>query len=156
VSDLRTVGNSQARAEALNAAQETLETALSTPQFTATPENAIPVPCNGPNTYCTDYDGNGQPEYVTRLDPLPACTSMKVIKVVDLNLADSEDLSCAVSQGQSFGIAGADLSASDSICANTTWQLTAQTSSPVNNAKVAVTQGVGIRVGLDNMAGACL
>src|SRR4051812_35303882 len=115
VSDLRTVGNSQARAEALNAAQETLETALSTPQFTSTPENAIPVPCNGPNTYCTDYDGNGQPEYVTRLDPLPACTSMKVIKVVDLNLADSEDLSCAVSQGQSFGIAGADLSASDSI-----------------------------------------
>jgi len=156
VTDLKTVGNSQARTEALNAAQEALETALSTPQFTSTPTNALAQPCGAANTYCTDYDGNGTPEYITRLTPAPACMSMKLIKVVDLNLADSEDLSCAVSQSQQFGIAGLDTSASDSVCANTTWQLTAETTSPVNAAKVTVTQGVGIRVGADDMAGACL
>jgi len=156
VSDLRTVGNSQARTEALNAAQEAIETALSSPQFTTTPGNALPNPCGGANTYCTDYDGNGSAEYVTRLTPAPACLSMQLIKVVDLNLSDSEDLSCAQGQAQQFGIAGPDLTASDSVCANTTWQITAETTSPVNAAKVKVTQGVGIRVGMDDMAGACL
>ena len=156
MTDLKSVGNSQSRTEALNSAQEAIEVALSSPQFTSTPANALPNPCGAANTFCTDYDANGTPEYVTRLDPPPACMSMKVVKVVELNLSDAEDLSCAVGQTQQFGVAGADLAASDSICANTTWQLTAQASSAVTGAKVSVTQGVGIRIGSDDMAGACI
>lgn len=156
VTDLKTVGNMQARNEALNAAQETIETAISSTQFVADPANALPNPCGAANTYCSDYNADGLAEYTTRLEPAPACMSMKMIKVVELNLSDAEDLSCAVGQAQQFGIAGADLVASDSICANTTWQLTAEASSPASGAKVTVTQGVGIRVGADDMAGACL
>ena len=154
--DLKSVGNAQARTEALNSAQEAIELALSSPQFTSTPENALPNPCGAANTFCIDYDANGTAEYVARLDPIPACMSMKVIKVVELNLSDAEDLSCAVGQSQQFGIAGADVAASDSICANTTWQLTAQATSAASGAKVSVTQGVGIRIGSDDMQGACL
>ena len=156
MTDLKSVGNSQARTEALNSAQEAIELALSSPQFTIDPANALPNPCGAANTFCTDYDANGTAEYVTKLEPLPACMSMKVIKVPELNLSDAEDLSCAVGQSQQFGIAGADLAASDSICANTTWQIIAQASSPSSGAKLSVTQGVGIRIGSDDMAGACL
>lgn len=156
VTDLKTVGNAQVRTEALNAAQEAIETAISSAQFTSDPANAVANPCGAPNTLCSDYNADGAPEYTTRLTPAPACMSMKTIKVVELNLSDAEDLSCAVGQAQQFGIAGADLTASDSICANTTWQVTAEASSPASGAKVTLTQGVGIRIGVDDMAGACL
>ena len=64
-------GNMQAKTEALNAAQETIEAVISTPQFIANPANAVINPCTGPNTRCTDVTGDGAPEYVTRLVPQP-------------------------------------------------------------------------------------
>lgn len=156
LTDLKSAGNMQARSEALNAAQDAIETAISSMQFVATPGNAVPNPCGAPNTLCTDYDGDGVAEYKTRLDPAPACIGMKVIKTVELNLGESEDLGCAVGQSQQFGVAGADLAAGNSLCANTTWNVTAQASAPASGAKVTVSQGVGIRIGVDDMSGACL
>lgn len=157
LTDLKSSGNMQARTEALNAAQEAIETAISTLQFVSTPTDAVPLPCNNTaNTLCTDFNNDGAPEYTTRLAPAPACIGSRVIKVVELNLSDSEDFGCAVGQGQNFGIAGADAAASDSLCANTTWNLTAEATSPSNGAKVTVSQGVGVRIGKEDMTASCL
>jgi Tfp pilus assembly protein PilX len=156
LTDLKTAGNSQHRMEALNAAQEAIEITISTPQFVATPENAISVPCGAPNTLCTDLNNDGVPEYRTQLEPAPSCITMKVIKSVELELANAEELGCAVGQGQQFGIAGADVAASESLCANTTWNITAKASAPAGGATVSVSQGVGMRISTSDMAGACL
>jgi hypothetical protein len=116
----------------------------------------LTTPCGAPNRFCTDYDGDGTPEYTTRLVPAPACVTMKVIKVAELNLASSEDLGCAVGQSQQFGVAGAALAAGDSLCAATVWQVTAEATAVTGGAKVTVSQGVGLRVSTDEMSGACL
>lgn len=154
LTDMKASGNMQARTEALNAAQEAIETAISTAQFFTDPANALQAPCGAPNTFCVDYNGDGLPEYIARLVPSPACMTKKVISVVELNLADAEDLGCAVGQAQNFGIAGAGNG--DSLCANTVWQVTAEASAPASGAKVTVSQGVGIRIGIDDMTSACL
>ena len=154
VTDLKSSGNMQARNEALNAAQQAIETAISTPQFVTTPTNALPAPCGAANVFCSDHDGDGVAEYTARLVPAPSCIGNKVIKVIELNVTDPEDLGCTVGQAQQFGIAGAV--GGDSICANTTWNVTAEAKSESSGAKVTVSQGVGIRVGVDDLAGTCL
>ena len=153
VTDLRASGNMQARTEALNAAQETIETAISTNTFVSDPANALVTPC-GVNTDCSDLNGDGTPEYTTRLTPAPACVSVKPIKTVELDLGSTEDLSCLAGQSQQFGVAGA--ASGDSLCANSMWNVTAEASSTVSGAKVTVSQGVGIRVSTDDMASSCL
>ena len=153
--DMRASGNMQARTEALNAAQEAIETVISTSQFTTNPANAVETPCGGtPNTFCSDYDGDGVPEYTTRLTPAPACVVVKVLKNTELDLTSASDLGCMTAQSQQFGVAGAVTG--DSLCANTVWQVTAEASSASSGAKVTVTQGVGIRVGVDEMTASCL
>ena len=155
LTDMRSSGNMQARTEALNAAQEAIETAISTPQFVSDPANALQTPCGAPNTFCSDYNGDGVPEYTARLVPAPTCVTKKMIKVMELNLSNTEDLGCAVGQAQQFGIAGAG-GGGDSLCANTVWNVTAEASSAVTSAKVTVSQGVSTRIGIDDMAAACL
>jgi len=88
------------------------------------------------------------------LTPNPTCITNRVIKSLELNLDNTEDLGCAAGQMQQFGIAGA--TTGDSLCANTVWDVTAQASSAASGAKSTVSQGVGIRVGIDDLAGTCL
>jgi Tfp pilus assembly protein PilX len=153
--DLRASGNMQARTEALNAAQEAIETVISSSQFVSTPANAVDTPCGDANTFCSDYDADGVPEYTTRLTPAPACVAVKVLKMSELDLTSAADVGCVVGQSQQFGVAGAS-GTGDSLCANTVWQITAEATSASSGAKVTVTQGVGIRVGIDDMAASCL
>ena len=153
LTDMKASGNMQARTEALNAAQETIETVISSRQFVVDPANALLRPCDAPNTYCSDLDGDGVPEYKTRLFPAPTCVSNKVLKVTDLDLASSEDLGCAVGQSQQFGVAGVDTAAGDSLCANALWEVTAETTAVNGGASVKVSQGIGLRVGLEEMSG---
>ena len=152
--DLKSSGNMQARNEALNAAQQAVETVISTAQFVTTPADALPNPCGAANIFCSDYDGDGVAEYTTQLQPVPSCIGNKAVKMIELNLADSEDLGCSAGQVQQFGIAGAV--SGDSLCANTTWNVTAQAQAATGGAKVTLSQGVGIRVGVDDLAGTCL
>jgi hypothetical protein len=150
--DLKTSGNAQARTEALNAAQEAIETTISTPKFTTDPANALTSSC-GANMYCSDVNNDGAVDYTTRLTPAPACVSVKVIKNTELDFNASEDLTCVTSQSQQFGVAGA--STNDSLCANTMWNVTAEATAAAG-AKVTVSQGVGIRIGADETAASCL
>ena len=147
--NLKVVGNMQSRTEALFAAQQAIEAAISSPRFIATPANALPDPCGAPNTLCTDLNGDGAPEYVARLDPAPGCVSARVIKTRELNLASAEDLSCSAGPGQRGSSNG------DSLCADTQWEITAQASSTFSGTRVTVTQGVEVRVGVDVAEALC-
>lgn len=152
--NLRVVGNMQSRNEALYAAQETLESVISTPQFIADPANAVPVPCGAANTTCTDVTGDGNPEYTTTLTPAPTCVTVKPIKNETLNIGDPEDLGCSTGQqNASYGIAGA--ATGDSLCASSVWEVSAETTSATTGAAVTVRQGVGVRISADDAAGAC-
>jgi hypothetical protein len=142
--NLKVVGNMQWRSEALNAAQQAIETVISTPLFIANPEDSVLNPCGAANTLCTDLNGDGTPEYITRLIPVPSCVSVKAIKESELNLSSAEDLSCSAGQARRSGIGG--VASGDSLCADTTWDITAETSSTFSGTKVTVTQGVAVRV----------
>jgi len=152
--NLKVVGNMQSRSEALNAAQDAVETVISTPLFIANPANAVLNPCGAANTLCTDLTGDGTPEYTTQLVPTPSCIGVKSIKISELVLNNIEDLGCAAGQAQQFGVAGAVTG--DSLCANTLWEITADTKGSANAARVTVTQGVGVRISVDDMATSCL
>ncbi len=150
---LRVTGNMQAKTEALNAAQEAIETVISTPQFIADPATAVINPCGTANTLCTDVTGDGTPEYTTVLLPQPACKSAKPIKNEQLNLANAEDLGCSTGQQQQFGVAGA--ATGNSLCANSVWEVSAQTGSGTTGAAVTVRQGVGVRISVDDAGSSC-
>lgn len=150
---LMVTGNMQAKSEALNAAQETIEAVISTPQFIASPANAVINPCAGPNTRCTDVSGDGAPEYLTTLAPQPVCMSAKPIKNEALNLALAEDLGCTAGQQQQFGVAGAVTG--NSLCASSVWEISAQTQGLNSGANVTVRQGIGVRISADDAGSAC-
>lgn len=150
---LKITGNTQSKTEALNAAQETIEAVLSTPQFITDPANAVINPCTGPNTRCTDVTGDSTPEYVTTLAPQPACVSAKPIKNDALNLTNIEDLGCAAGQQQQFGVAGAVTG--NSLCTSSVWEISAQAQGVSSGAAVTVRQGVGVRISTDDAASSC-
>jgi Tfp pilus assembly protein PilX len=156
--NLRVVGNMQAKTEALNAAQESIETVISSTQFIATPANAVINPCGAANTICTDIAGNiltspTGAEYTSTLTPQPACVTVKPIKNSELNLTNTEDLGCAAGQQQQFGVAGAVTG--DSLCSNTVWEVTVRTVGTNTGTSVTVTQGVGVRISADDAGTSC-
>ena len=151
--NLKVVGTMQARAEATNAAQDTIERVLSTPQFIANPANAIPNPCGSANRACTDVTGDGTPEFITVLDPVPACITVTPIKNSDLKLTNPEDLGCSAGQQQQFGVAGAVTG--DSLCSQTVWQIRAKTTDNNTGATATITQGVGVRISADDAGTSC-
>jgi len=162
VSNLRMVGNMQLRAEALNATTATLEQAISTTAFSDSPTNAIPNPCGGvPNTLCTDVNGDGTPDYITTLTPVPFCLQGRPLKVSELNITGpaSEDVGCLQGQSQQGGVVGAGATG-NSLCGSAVWNITAQTltaGATTANTDVNVTavQGVGIKMGALDLATNC-
>lgn len=160
--NMKMVGNMQERAEAFDASQAAVELAISSPQFAQFPGNAIPNPCGLPNTTCTDLNGDGQPDLQTRLVPQPRCVQARAIKVNELIITGpaSEDVACTKMQQQgTFAVAGAS-DQGNSVCANTVWDITAQTvrsGTNVNTTDIssAVTQGIGVRIPELEMAANC-
>jgi Tfp pilus assembly protein PilX len=159
--NLKVVGNMQQKNEALNAAQATIETVISTPLFISNPANAVPTPCGTANTMCTDVTGDGAADFTTTLvgpdyptgPHQPTCVTVRPIKNQELVLSNPEDLGCASGQMQQFGVAGAVTG--DSLCANTVWEVRARTVSSSSAATVTVTQGVGVRVSADAAGTSC-
>lgn len=150
----RIVRNMQMEGEAEAAAQQTIETVISTTQFISTPANAVINPCGASNTVCTDINGDGVTDYTTTLNPIPACVTARGLKLDELVLTSPTDLACAAGQAQQFGVAGAVTG--DSLCANSVWEITAVTSAAAGGAAATVTQGVGVRISTDDMATTCL
>lgn len=157
--NLKVVGNMQARTEALNAAQQAIENVITTPLFTSSPAAAVLNPCDGTaNMLCTDSAGNLVPTsatavYTIRLNPQPSCVAVRAIKTVELNFASLKDQACVAGQAQMFGVAGAV--GGDSLCAYSEWEVTAEATAVLLGARAAATQGIGIRISTDEMATAC-
>jgi Tfp pilus assembly protein PilX len=161
--NLKVVGNMQQKTEALNAAQQAIETVVSSPLFISNPANAVATPCGSANTLCNDVTGDGVADFTTSLigpdypagPHQPTCVTVRVIKNQELVLTpNSEDLGCAASaQAGTSGVAGA--MTGDSLCANTVWEIRARTVSSSSGATVTVTQGVGVRVSSDAAGTSC-
>jgi Tfp pilus assembly protein PilX len=152
--NLKIVGNMQARSEAVNAAQEAIENVISTPTFISSPSNAVLAPCGAANTLCTDVTGDGVADYTTVLSPAPACVSVRSIQMSELNFSNSEDVGCAQQQSQNLGVSGA--TSGNSLCAATIWEINAQTTASSGNATATVTQGVSVRISADDTATSCM
>ena len=147
-SSVQVVGNMQSRNQALVAAQGTLEEAISATWFTATPANALVAPCAGTaNTRCVDVNGDGVNDITVQLSPIPACLTSQTVKNATLNLALAIDAGCATGVTQTFGIVGT--TSSDSLCADTLWELTAAAADNITQARATVVQGVTLRVSKD-------
>ena len=152
MTNLRVVDNMQSRQEAVGAAQVALETTLSSSQFSTNPDNVAANPVQ------VDVDGNGSIDYQVRMTPRPSCYRAKPIKTVELDPGTPADLACMKSgvvttgglEEESGGAA-----AGNSLCANTEWNVRAEVADARTGAKVAVNQGVAIRVLETDAANAC-
>lgn len=141
--NLRVVGNMQARQEAAAAAQVAIEQTISTTQFATNP---VAV---GTNPINVDNDGNGTTDYVVRMTPQPSCYRVQPIKNSELDATKAADLSCirsgvVVNPGQDTSEAA--VLADNSLCANTEWNVRAEVTDARTGANVAVNQGVSVRV----------
>jgi len=152
-SNFQITGNAQRQNEALLAAHETIEAAISTTRLFENPSNIFLVPCTVANTKCVDSTGNGTIDVTVTLKPTPACVKAIPIKNAALNLTDPEDLGCAVGAMQDFGVAGGHTG--DSLCADSLWQIDAVAVDEQSQASVTVTEGVAVRVSTDSIATFC-
>lgn len=154
-STLQIVGNMQMRKQVVAAAQEAIDDAISTTRLFESPTSIFLTPCAGANTKCIDITGDGTADLTVTLTPSPTCVKAQIIKnaFMNLNLNDSNDQACVLATNQTFGIAGAGLA--NSLCSDTVWQVRAEASDNVSQAKVDVTQGVAVRVGTDVVATYC-
>ncbi|HYG54825.1 MAG TPA: PilX N-terminal domain-containing pilus assembly protein [Burkholderiales bacterium] len=157
--NLKVVGNMQARNEAIQVAQEAIETVVSSTLFISNPSNAVLNPCGSANTLCKDFNlddttSTASALYTTQLTPNPGCVAVRAIKNSELNLAVTEDLGCAAGQSQQFGVSGAVTG--DSLCSQTVWEITARTTDSSTGASVTLTQGVSVRVSADDASASCL
>lgn len=140
-SNLRVVGNTQARAEALSAAQAALERTISSPLFTTQPQ-AVAA-----STIDIDMTGDGQADYTARVSPAPACYKLRSVKNSELDPGRSADLACMRSSAsQHAGIDNGGIEDSgNSLCADSEWDLRVEVADASTGARVAIHQGVALR-----------
>lgn len=150
--NLRVVGNMQSRQEAQDAAQVAVEQTLSSPTFTSSPDTVAA------NPVIVDIDNNGAADYQVRMTPKPRCYRAQPIKTVDLDPSLPADLACmksgAVTTGGLETAAGGAI-AGNSLCANTEWNVRAEVSDERTGTKVAINQGVAVRVLETDASNAC-
>jgi Tfp pilus assembly protein PilX len=132
-------GNMQVQKESEAAAQKAIEDVIST-DFThlATPPS-ISVDING--------SGQAGSNYAVQMNPSPNCVSVKPIKQSELDASNANDVPCYASgAAQNSGIVGSGGSG-DSLCSNSTWEITAKVSAPsVATTNTTTVQGVATRV----------
>jgi hypothetical protein len=153
-SSLQIVGNMQLRKQVIGAAQEVIEDAISTTRLFLSPGAIYTNPCAGPNTKCIDIDGDGHPDITVALTPTPTCVKAQVIKgTFGLNLDDRNDQWCTQGIANTSGIA--DSPTANSMCTDAVWQVRAEATDNLTQAKVAVTEGVAVRGFTNDVATYC-
>lgn len=152
-SNLQVVTNMQHRDEAIAAAQEVIEEAISTPRFANSPTDILATPCGGANQRCVDVNGDGKTDVKVTITPQPTCLMAPVIRQDELNIENEEDLNCSNGGGQAFGQPGAVTG--NSSCANSNWEINAVAQDVQTGAQVTVTQGVAARINRDDVVNNC-
>ena len=157
-SSMQIVGNFQQSNQTVTAAQEAIETAISTTKLVNTPAAVITPGCSGnANTLCVDVDGDGTADVTVALKGHgatgnPGCVKAQVVKNATLNLASSDDLACTISR-QSFGIQGAPVG--DSLCTDTIYEIVAVATDATTQSTATVTEGVALRVPTETVVNNC-
>lgn len=146
-SGLQIVGNMQHRTESLESAKATLEEVISKTTFTSTPAAPLTGACAS-NAKCFDVNGDGSNDVTVTMSPQPCIKKSQVVKNSQLDLTKADDAGCATGATQNLGVAGA--ATGDSLCADTTWELTAVAADSVTQASVTAVQGVALRVAADS------
>lgn len=150
-SNLKIIGNMQARQESIAVGQKAIEETISSSLFTINPKLVADTPVS------VDVVGNGVP-YVARLNPVPNCFRTKAIKSTELNLAVPADLACMrsskVEQG-GLDLVDTEAGAGDSLCANSEWNLGATVADPQTGTQITLNQGVAVRVLLADAENFC-
>lgn len=140
--NMQIVGNMQQRNQAFAAAQQAVATTISSTQFTTTPANAIPAPCNGvANTVCVGVNGDGANDINVVVTPV--CDSIVPIPVT-VALSDPTLNNCVVGAGQDTGVVGS--TNANSLCSNSVWDVRASATDNLTGANVVIDQGVGVVV----------
>lgn len=141
--NLRAVGNAEARQEAQAAAQAAIDTTIGSALFTVDPVAVAAAPID------VDIDGNGSTDYQPVLQPAPVCTRVVPIRMDELDPSLESDLACMGSGvARTSGIDSTDAAteAGKSMCANSEWRIRAQAADARTGVQVALNQGVGVRV----------
>lgn len=132
--------NMQLRDEAQAATQEAIEQVVS---------NAanFNVPLPPPTTVAVDINNDGTTDYAVTA-ATPACLATTPIKQSQLNTSNPDDIPCfGTSSLQNSGIVGGTGSSGNSLCANTTWDVSASYSDSSGTGLNVVThQGVNLKV----------
>jgi hypothetical protein len=155
---MQVVGNLQQTSETVSAAQEAIETAISTTNLLNSPQAIIAPGCNGTaNTLCVDVNGDGTPDVTVALKGPgatgnPACIKAQVVKNAALDLSNSNDLACTVSR-QAFGVQGAP--AGDSLCTDAIYEVDAVATDATTESNTTVTEGVALRVPTETIVNNC-
>jgi Tfp pilus assembly protein PilX len=136
------VGNMQIQKEAEAAAQQAIETVIST-DFTKLPTTT---------TMPVDISDSGQTGSTYSVTvPAPTCISVKPIKLSELDAGNADDLPCYASgAAQNTGIVGSAATGA-SLCSNSNWEISATAAAPSVAATQSTTtthQGVATRVAL--------
>ena len=141
---MQIVGNTQARAHAVAAAQRAIEQTISSYQFVLDPKAVAAAPVE------TDIDGDGHADFTAVLTPAPKCTRVRPIKTSELDIALRTDRACLMSSDsggtQLVERPGAVVAAGDSLCASSEWDVAARADDPRSGSSAWLQQGIGIRV----------
>ncbi|MES2972623.1 MAG: pilus assembly PilX N-terminal domain-containing protein [Pseudomonadota bacterium] len=152
-SNMRIVGNMQARQEGIAAAQQAIEQTISSTLFTSNPAGV------SANAVAVDIDGDGNADYAARLTPQPRCYRAKAIKTSELNPATASDIACirsGVVQNSGLDTPDAAADAGNSLCANSEWNIRSEVTDTRTSARVAINQGVSVRVLETDAANSCM
>jgi hypothetical protein len=152
--NMRIVGNMQVRQEATDAAQAAIEQTISTPLFTTQPAavaaSSVAVNINGVDYPVWLKNKDGERE--------PTCYRVKVIKQNELDVESASDRPCMKDTGPpqpDSDVPPAIVSAGDSMCSDTEWNVYAEVTDEQTGAFVAVNQGVAARVLTTDANNAC-
>lgn len=152
-SSMQVVSNMQSRGQAAAAAKQVIEETISSTRFFNTPEDSIANPCGTPNTRCADVNNDGTTDVTVKLTPAPACVKARSVMNSELDVGNLEEAGCSLGAAQSFGVAGSVTG--ESLCSDSVWELNAEASDNVTQAKVNYTQGIGVRVARDDIETSC-
>ena len=152
--NMQVVTNMQQRDAVTFAARGVLDEVLSSAAFHANAGQTLSqqTGCSeGADARCIDTNGDGINDVVVKVEVAPKCVKVKTIKSSELNLALPEERKCTT-QAQNFGTVGAT---GNSMCADSVWEVQVVAKDSVSDAKMTVTQGIGVRVAVDTIMTKC-
>ncbi len=154
-SNMQVVTNMQQRDAATYAVRGVLAEVVSSDKFSTDPGSALApqTGCGNANMRCIDTNGDQVDDVTVKLTKTPTCVKVKTIKTSDLDLDSPKERDCLAGAGGLTGVFGANTG--DSFCSDTVWEVQAEATDKLSEAKMTVTQGVSIRAKVDDVKTLC-